>query len=191
MVDTYFLRKIAHVGLGALTLYLIFVVENAYDHATVLWLAFIALLLFLIIDFLRIELNVRIPIFSDLQKEKEQKRMIAITYATLGILLVLYFYPLEIALAALGMSYFGDPAAAIVGKRWGTKKVWKEKTMQGIVANFVVCIVVGLFFLNSILSILIMALAASFIELFMDHLEDNLYVPVFAGVIGVLLSYII
>ena len=148
---------------------------------------FVVLILFMIIDIFRLELKKGVPLFSFLEREKENNRMIAITYAAIAVMIMLSIYRFEIAMTALAMGFFGDATSALVGIRWGKKKLMGKKTLEGSLANFFTCLLVGFLFLENIFLIFCMALTATVVELLIHKLEDNFYVPIFTGLVGQLL----
>ena len=74
----------------------------------------------------------------------------------------------------------GDASAALVGKRIGKRKIFWEKTLEGSLACFLVCFIIGLFFFKLPLA-LAGALAAAIIELFPWALNDNFWMPIIAA----------
>ena len=114
----------------------------------------------------------------------------AIFFLTATILCLAVF-DFKIALAALLMTVFGDMFAALVGKTFGKTLVFKNKTLSGALVELVINLVVGLIILNNIYIIIAMAFTATIIETFVNELDDNLFVPLFAGFIGQLLFFLI
>jgi len=57
--------------------------------------------------------------------------------------------------------------------------------------NFVINLIVGLLLLSNIYIILIMAFTATIVETFVSELDDNLFVPLFAGFVGQLLFFLL
>ena len=82
------------------------------------------------------------------------------------------------------MMIFGDTASAIIGKFGNHKLKHLNCSWEGILSEFLVDIAVGFIFLNSIPIILIMALTATFIEVVLKAVDDNLAIPVVAGFAG-------
>lgn len=108
----------------------------------------------------------------------------ALTFlATLG-------HPIPGAMAVMVLG-FGDPAAALIGRRWGRTKLVNNRSLEGTVAfalvAFLACIVVlGIFHgdLAATTMLLIAALAAvvgALVELFSRRIDDNFAIPVAVG----------
>jgi dolichol kinase len=93
------------------------------------------------------------------------------SYATM-----LCFHDRKIVIASLLFLAFGDTAAALFGKSFGKHKIAFEKTLEGTLACFAVCFVIGLLFFDIKIAIL-GALAMSVIELVPWPLNDNFWIP--------------
>ena len=86
------------------------------------------------------------------------------------------------------MTTFGDMVAALVGKRYGTTLIYRNKTWAGFLAELATNIVVGFIVLTNlpgyIYIVLGMALSATIVETLVDELDDNLLIPIFSGFAG-------
>ena len=185
------LRKLLHFVLGlAVLLAGIFLRDKVELKVVLIWV-FVALVILIIIDYFRIEFKLEIPFYSHFIRDKEADRFNGLIYGLIATLLIFTFLPFEIALAALSMAIFGDAVACLVGKHLGGPKVFKKKTFVGSTAAFIINILVGVVVLSNIVVIIVMALMATFVELSVDKIEDNLVVPVFTGIAGVVALYLI
>ena len=90
----------------------------------------------------------------------------------------------KVALAALLMTTFGDMMAALVGRKYGTTLIYKNKTWAGFIGELIVNLVVGFLILDRIYVILGMAIVATLVETLVDELDDNLIIPIFSGFVG-------
>jgi len=94
-------------------------------------------------------------------------------------------------MTALMMTTFGDVAASLAGKRYGTTILFRSKTVVGFVAelvtNLIVAIILSLVFTINIYIPIIMAFVATIAETMVDEMDDNLIVPIISGFIGQLL----
>jgi dolichol kinase len=99
---------------------------------------------------------------------------------------IFFFSPL-VAAAALLDVVFGDSAASWVGSRWGRKR-WgpKNKSLEGSFACLVACGIINLILLPWGVA-LAGAIGATLVEAFFPWKDDNLTVPLGAGVIMELL----
>ncbi|MGH8500683.1 MAG: diacylglycerol/polyprenol kinase family protein [Methylococcales bacterium] len=126
--------------------------------------------------------------FSSLAKETEARQITGATYFMFGSAVTLALYDREVAILAIVFSVFGDMAATLVGSRFGRIRVTPEKTLEGGLACFAACLLVGLVMLISgfsvlFLQVLLGALAAALIEIFSSPIDDNLTIPVFTGLL--------
>ena len=189
-------RKIIHITilivLAAYFLiqrYLVTAGYNSIIAKQVALLFLVALLImFLILEYLRLELNWKMPLFSQVIRSKEQNRMYGVVYFLSATIISLAVFDYRIALAALLMTTFGDMVAALVGKKFGTTLIHRNKTWAGFSAELVVNFIVGLFVLVNmpayVYIVIGMAFTATIVETLVDELDDNLLIPIFSGFIG-------
>ncbi|MBI2541980.1 CTP--2,3-di-O-geranylgeranyl-sn-glycero-1-phosphate cytidyltransferase [Candidatus Woesearchaeota archaeon] len=147
------------------------------------------LIIFLILEYLRLELGWRMPFFSQFIRPKEQNRMYGVIYFLSATVISLAVFDHKIALAALLMTTFGDMAAALIGKRYGNTLIYRNKTWAGFLAELGVNLAVGFFVLNNIYVIIGMASIATVVETLVDELDDNLLIPLFAGFAGQIIQF--
>ena len=186
-------RKIIHITI-LIILVLYWAIKQQYNQQIAL-LALIALLiLFFILEYLRLELNWKMSFFSTFIRSKEQHRMYGVIFFLSGAIISLAVFDFEIALAALLMTTFGDMTAALVGKKYGTTLIFRNKTLVGFLAELAVNLIVGLIvgFLASlnIYVPILMAFTATIVETLLDELDDNLRVPICAGFIGQVIKFL-
>ncbi len=187
-MTSYLLRKLIHIFFSAATVLglLWFYHHNSMEFAQQILL--MLLLIFLIIDYARIEYHWELWLYHKTEKKREHTNIHAITQTCIAIVLSLFIFPFPIALTAISMSLFGDVAAALVGKSFGTLKIHKQKSAQGSLAMLIVCCLLGYYFLRNPRIFVPMALTATVIEAFTDRMEDNLVLPIVTGFVGKLLS---
>ncbi|MFH1072924.1 MAG: phosphatase PAP2 family protein [Nanoarchaeota archaeon] len=110
----------------------------------------------------------------------------AITFF-IGILMVLYLFPLNIALASIMILTFGDSVATLVGKLWGKMRnpLNKKKTVEGTLAGMLFGAVGAVLFVSlsaaviaSIIAMLFEAIDGTYIKI-----NDNILVPLVAGIV--------
>lgn len=157
-------------------------------------LAFVAILIiFLILEYFRLELNYRIPVFPFI-KAKEQERIHGVIYFLSATIICLAVFDFRIALAALLMTTFGEVASSIMGKKYGTTLFFRDKTSVGCLSGLITNLIIGIIILTNahqFYIIIAMAFTATIIETLVDELDDNLLVPLFAGFVGQMLITII
>ncbi len=147
-------------------------------------LIFFALIL---IDYLRIDLNIKLPVYTGTLRKKEETNLHALTFSFIAVLITFKFFNFDIAFAALVMAVFSDAAAAVFGILIGGKKIFRKKTLSGFIAGFIVSFAIGCFILNNLFIVLVMSLAAATIESFTYRMDDNFAVPLFTAAVGHLL----
>jgi len=183
-------RKAIHVTI-LLIIILYSILEKSVSEQIALFTLVFILLFLLATEYIRLELNIEIPVIKQLIRAKEERKMHGAIYFLSATIISLAVFDLRIALAALLMTVFGDMFAAIIGQRFGKTLVFKNKTLSGCLIELVINLVVGLIVLNNIYIIIAMAFTATIIETFVSELDDNLFVPLFAGFVGQLLFFLI
>ncbi len=178
-------RKFIHLlGFGYVIIY--YIALKLFGHRIAILILLAALIFFIAIEFFRVIEHRRIPIFHFLWRAKEENTLGGQVYYLLGLIIALSLFEFPIAMAVILMTIFGDMAAAIVGIAFG--KHWLKKipntAWEGIIAEFVVDIIIGYLIIGSWIIIIPMAAMATFVETVFPHVDDNLAIPVFAGFIG-------
>ena len=190
-------RKIIHITI-LIVLAAYFVIQDSLVSAgytavlakQVALLFLVALLIiFLILEYLRLELGWKMPFFSQFIRSKEQNRMYGVIYFLSATIISLAVFNKEIALAALLMTTFGDMVAALIGKKYGTTLIYRNKTWAGFLAELGTNLIVGFLILDSIYVILGMAIVATIVETMVDELDDNLLIPIFSGFAGQIILF--
>ena len=93
-----------------------------------------------------------------------------------SFLTMLLFSDRAIVMVSLLYMALGDAAAALVGRTFGKHRLIPGKTVEGSAACFVVCLIVGFFFLSWPAAI-IGAAIATIIEAIPWPLNDNFWMP--------------
>jgi dolichol kinase len=134
--------------------------------------------------------------FSSLLRTHEKKRITGTGYYLLSSLLSISLFKKELAITCLSFLILGDMFAAIIGTRYGRTKLIEEKSLEGSLACFIVCMVIGLFVtwlfpthLNLPI-IVIGAFTATIVELLPLGFDDNLTIPLISGLVMEILIYL-
>jgi len=139
----------------------------------------------LVIEFARLEnkkfANVFSSLFGSVIREHESFSFTGSTFVLVGSLITVYLFDQAIAAAALSFLILGDSAAAIVGKTFGTVRLF-GKSLEGFVANVVVSWLIGITFVSPALAVY-GALAGAVAEFLPIPLDDNLRIPLIAGAV--------
>lgn len=181
-------RKAVHV-----TSVLIVILYYFLPKEAILLLLTLFLILFLEVEFIRLDLKLKLPFFHKLYRDKEEDRLSGNVFFLIGAIIAISVFYKEIAMAAILMTTIGDSFAALFGKRFG--KTWipklKDRAVEGCTAEFVVNLLIGFVFLNSWLVILVMAGTATIVETVVNKIDDNLLIPLFSGFNAQILTYMI
>jgi dolichol kinase len=124
-------------------------------------------------------------------RAEEQIKESAMVPYLMGILLTLISFPKIVALCAILTLAFADPASAIIGIKFGKKRLYGNKTLEGSLAFFLV----GLLTIFSILLLTMphsiwVIIAVSSLTAFMVasfeclpiKIDDNLTIPIFTAI---------
>ena len=168
---------------------LIVLIYEFFGKEVVLWVLMSFLVTVLILDYFRLEHDVRIPFFYIMYREHEADRLGGHIFFALGAISVIALFTKEIAYAAVLMTTFGDLAAALIGKFYGKRRVFQkifknDKSIEGSASEFTIDFFIGLLIIGNPVVSLIMAFFATLTETAVNKLDDNLIVPVFAGFFG-------
>lgn len=123
-------------------------------------------------------------------KERERRRVTAAMWLALATLLAFLVFPEPVAAVALLIVAFGDPAASVVGRRWGRLR-FGAKSVEGTAAFFAAALAIavvgwagGLY--APLWAGVLAAAVAAVVEALSGPvlpLEDNLTVPLLAGAV--------
>lgn len=117
------------------------------------------------------------------------------TYYAIGIFLSVLLFPKEVAVFSILVMIWCDTMAALMGKRFGKKKLIGNKTIEGSIAFFLTGVLL-VFTLQYVFpdfnfykaGFVTVFLAAVFEQLSFIRINDNLSLPVFSGFIFVILN---
>src|SRR5262245_22653447 len=128
-----------------------------------------------------------------LVRAEEQVRESAMIPYAIAVLLTILTVPKPAALIAIYPLAIADPVAAVVGIRWGRRRIAQNRTLQGSAAFFGVTLVIAVVVLaegtaGTGLAIaaasFTIALAGAGCELLPLRIDDNLTIPLFVGFIA-------
>lgn len=187
MTATEFRRGLFHIISGIIIILLI-----RFDYLTK-WLLLVVLAVSLIVSL--ICKKYRIPLIYWFLEKLDRKKDIekfpgkgAIFYL-IGITLVVFLFPEDIALASIAILAVSDPISRFVGVNFGKIKhpFNDAKFVEGIVAGIVVGFLAAVLFVTpaEALFAAIFAMIAEGIEIKLgaQRVDDNIIMPVVAGVV--------
>ncbi|MFQ6606725.1 MAG: diacylglycerol/polyprenol kinase family protein [Fidelibacterota bacterium] len=184
-----YLRKLIHVANSLIPLAYLFVFPYRVDM--LLYLGILTIIV-LVVDLGRRQVR-WIAIFFDrffnplLRQHELQGRLTGASWVFIGSWLTIFLFPQEIAVLSLLFLSLGDTAAALVGMRFGKTPI-KSKSLEGFVGGTVVCLLVALLFPRIPWVVSFPGAVGAMIgELLPIPVDDNLRIPLLAGVVMVLI----
>ena len=114
-------------------------------------------------------------------------------YVLLAAIACTLLFPQPVAVISLSVMLISDTSAALFGKAYGTRKLYKNKSLEGTVAFFLSALIVNMLcepIYHFTYAGVIACAAASFAEMFEDKLvvDDNLSIPLVVGTVLVILN---
>lgn len=149
-----------------------------------------------LIDILRLEIKpfgrIFYSIFEKLLWEKERKIFTGASTYLLSAFLSVFLFSKTIAIVSLLFLSLGDTVAYFVGTKFGRLVLFREKTLEGSLSCFLICILVSLFIRDLPPVVTIAgAVGASLVELFPFGVDDNLMLPLISGLLMEVVKYLI
>ena len=129
--------------------------------------------------------------FRVLLREEESSRLTGTSYMLVASIVAFLVFDRDVAIIALSFLAVGDAVATIVGRLIGRRRLL-AKTLEGDLACLFSCIVVGLVFHYvgfgiPLLTIVVGAVSATIVEAIGLPINDNLTMPLFAGLVMTLM----
>lgn len=154
------------------------------------------LLILLEIEYFRIDYptsignEIKAKISKFILRKHERNNVISSVFFTISTIISFSVFDYSVALIALCMTVFGDLAAALAGRAFGKKKLFRNKSYVGTFAGLFMNCIVGLALFPEHPQLWVpMALVASIVEALTQKLDDNLTVPLFSGFTGQLIVF--
>lgn len=189
LFSTEFSRKFIHIGVSNWW----FILITYFDS---LPYALIGPLFFIVVNTIVVYTNLA----TTLGISEERRNMGLIYYPiTLTLLVILGFkgvFPLWACGIGMIVMGYGDGLAAVIGGKWGKRKIWGRKTQLGTIVMAVVTFIIlilfsvcynlrGLWSFPWWFSIILIALTVALTETYTPYGLDNISVPL----VATLLSY--
>lgn len=183
-------RKTVH--LSSLSIVLGYTLLLNYFSQRVAILSVTALLVLLLeVEHIRVEHKPKLAAsFNGLFRKHEMNNLSGAVFMVISCIICFAAFDYWIALSALLMTVFGDLFAALFGKIFRGKKIYKNKTIIGTAAGFAANVIIGMLIFPGLpLIVFPMAITATLVEFITNKLDDNLTVPVFSGFVGQMIVY--
>ncbi len=183
------LRKLWHAGMMSL-IALLYLYVLPSQKSALIWIAAVGgPMIFL--DFLRLEwkkLNRFIAFLGGpFMRKRELSTLTSMTHFIIALFFLVACFPKPVVVLSIFCLALGDPAACIVGIKYGKDLLFKGKTLQGSLACFIVCFLTALFILNHygvsshyiLIVSMVVSLVATITEVLTSKiLDDNLTIPI-------------
>jgi dolichol kinase len=189
-------RKVWHSGTGALGI-------GIYNYsgwdALFLGQVLIGIAVFaFIFEWLRLRVEPLNRVFcrlaAPLMRDTELNAPTGFAFYALGVGLTLIFFDRDVAMLACCYLVFADPVASLVGVKIGKTKIWNGRSLEGTFAFFTIALFINYYFYhlgffqdvkNFALFSIITAISAAISEVVCHgkYLDDNMVIPLVAGVI--------
>ncbi len=185
-------RKIAHFA--AILLVILYLLVNYYfGRGLALFSLLVILIIFLFLDYLRLDLKIKVPIVNQCLKPREQNVMVSSIFFVAAIIICFALFDIRIAIAAILMTIFGDPISAFFGHKEIGGKIngLYNKSWGGAIAAVIICTVIGYLVLPNLLIVIPMAIASTFVEIITSKVDDNFVCPLVAGLLGQILLMVL
>ena len=177
------IREIIHTS----GLLIPFICIYLFNNLIVATLLFMAVLIYSASELFRI-FGTKVPVISKItllaaDKSELQEFNTAPIFHAMGIALSLLMFPTRIGYAAIAVLTLGDSSASIFGKRFGKRKIPfnRGKSVEGSIIGLFFAFLGALLFVDPITAG-IGAAAGILIEALPLPLDDNLLIPIAAGV---------
>lgn len=136
-------------------------------------------------------------LFGAISRPSERYRVNSATIYLIALLLIVAVFPREAVGAAVLILGLGDPAASIIGKRWGRRKLFRDKSLAGTlsfagVSFAAVAVYFGLVgalpgMAATLGAAAVLAAVGAVTELLSSRIDDNFSIPVVCAAVAALL----
>lgn len=136
-------------------------------------------------------------VFGAISRPSERFRVNSATLYLAALILITTFFPQRAVEAALLILAIADPVASIAGRRWGARKLFRDKSFAGSGAFFLAAamstatlllLTEGSFDAGRIAAVAAaLAAAGTITELLSSRIDDNFSIPVVCAGVGALL----
>lgn len=125
--------------------------------------------------------------------KRSQLQLSGGAYVMLAAIACTLLFPANVAVVALSIMLISDTCAALFGKAYGSRHLYKNKSIEGTAAFFVSALLIMVicnFILPVTYASILAAFVATFAEMYEDKIEidDNLSIPLFVGAVLSLLG---
>ena len=192
--NSEFIRKLLHLSNLVIPFTYLFYFDSKVEALIILLpiTSFAFLIEYLRINSITVKNIFDKYLFSMLRNHEKSGKYTGATWVFISSTLSIGIFPKDIAIISLIYMSIGDTAAGLIGRKFGRIKIY-NKTLEGALAGFIVCLIVGLMIdLNlSKTVVAIGALSAAIIEFMPISIDDNLRIPLFSGTVMYVMSIVL
>lgn len=145
-------------------------------------------LAFIVMDFVRLAAKAEL---RGMFKKKERNRFSSMTLFLVSIFLAFLLFPATVPYVSLVCITFGDFFSKMIGIRYGTRKLYKSRTLEGSIGFLAGSLVFGSICAAALaiplVYVVIGSCIAATVELFSESVDDNFSVAIVTG--GVLSAF--
>jgi len=192
--NSEFIRKLLHLSNLVIPFTYLFYFDSKVEALIILLpiTSFAFLIEYLRINSISVKNIFDKYLFSMLRNHEKSGKYTGATWVFISSTLSIGIFPKDIAIISLIYMSIGDTAAGLIGRKFGRIKIY-NKTLEGALAGFIVCLIVGLMIdLNlSKTVVAIGALSAAIIEFMPISIDDNLRIPLFSGTVMYVMSIVL
>tara|TARA_Y100000310_G_scaffold313860_1_gene362685 strand:+ start:5556 stop:6122 length:567 start_codon:yes stop_codon:yes gene_type:complete len=177
-------RQVLHIGFGSFLITMLYLAWFNIYHM------FAILIVGVVLS--RLCKSYRVPVASWVMDHFEREEFRKTVpgkgpiFFMIGSIIVLYFFPLKIALASMVMLTIGDAMSHIFGKLLSKRTYKHLKSVEGTIAGILFSFLGALLFVDVVLA-LVGSLITMGLEGVKFKIEDNLYIPIVASIVMSLL----
>ncbi len=147
-----------------------------------LWLLGGLSVTFLIAEILRINISIFKYLFQrffgPIVRASENKKLTGATSVFISGFLTVLIFEKNIAIFAMLTLSLADATAALIGKKWGKRKLF-DKTLEGSITFLIISIALAMLLPNLFrLGAIVAAIVATLVELLPSPIDDNLMIPI-------------
>ena len=147
-----------------------------------LWLLGGLSVTFLIAEILRINISIFKYLFQrffgPIVRASENKKLTGATAVFISGFLTVLIFEKNIAIFAMLTLSLADATAALIGKKWGKRKLF-DKTLEGSITFLIISIALAMLLPDLFrLGAIVAAIVATLVELLPSPIDDNLMIPI-------------
>tara|TARA_B100001971_G_scaffold214585_1_gene252929 strand:+ start:131015 stop:131722 length:708 start_codon:yes stop_codon:yes gene_type:complete len=134
-----------------------------------------------------------LPVMKFIMRAEEQLKESAMVPYAFAVLLTIITFPKPLALIAIYTLAISDPLSAIIGIKYGKRRVVPHKSLEGsaaflissfLISLFILSATIGGFSITVLVVSIVLSLGVSIFEMLPLKVDDNLTIPLFTAFFG-------